>query len=75
MGETVNKDISKNLSGKYSQQNFDLTKQFAADTLNTTLKKKSDKNVIWFTSEQFPNRRINRNTLRKIIISTKKTKI
>ena len=46
MGETVNKDISKNLSGKYSQQNFDLTKQFAADTLNTTLKKKSDKNVI-----------------------------
>ena len=39
MGKTVNKDISKNLSGKYSQQNFDLAKQFAADTLNTTLKK------------------------------------
>ena len=39
MGKTINKDISKNLSGKYSQQNFDLVKQFAADTLNTTLKK------------------------------------
>ena len=40
MGKTVNKDISKNFSGKYNQKHFDLAKKFAADPLNTASKRK-----------------------------------
>ena len=39
MGKNIRKDISKNLSGKYSQKLLDRTKQSTANTLNTVLKR------------------------------------
>ena len=38
MGKNIGKSISKNLSGKYSQQLLDHAKQSATDGLKTSLK-------------------------------------
>ena len=39
MGENTGKNISKILSGKYSQKNFDQAKKSATDALKTTSKR------------------------------------
>ena len=45
MGKNIGKDISENLSSKYSQKLLDHTKQFRTDALKTTSKRVIQKTV------------------------------
>ena len=45
MGKNIGKDISENLSRKYSQKLLDHTKQFPTDALKTTSKRVIQKTV------------------------------
>ena len=45
MGKNIGKDISENLSSKYSQKLLDHTKQFPTDALKTTSKRVIQKTV------------------------------